>query len=532
MATDTDSKHQRRNDLLEEIRQRELEPDEPSSTAGAARQGGVTSEESAGAIPPLTAPAPLTDEHAERALYEEYAEISAKGRAGSQHDVIGWYYFDDEQQAGWAAWQARAKLAQAAPAPQQSDLTCPKCKGTGMADSGGVHTWGEPALIPCDCEDGPLSGARPVDPKALAASIAELDAWLNTDGSEPLTTSQGESVGLVISELKYLRAKAAPAAPVQTAETGMSEILRKAAGAPGRSASDFDLLHRAASECDRFYNGMMSWKANAQAKDRTIIDTRAALKMANDRLAALAAPVQAEQAQADISDKQIRDTLGDYGALPLKDGAPERIIEGREQVLILAIRAILSKIYAANRLRDVRGLALDALGKIDAAPALPAQAEQVEAVRAALKPFADLAELFDDGKRASNMPNTGTICAWARRDQEYELTVEHLRAARDALATKEAAAQVPSQWIALGDEWPKNHQDVWVTHKTEYTNAPTSYSVMEAVYVNGMWSDARSDNRINTPTHWMPRNRPLPAAPSTTPSNDTSALGDTGGEDA
>ena len=29
---------------------------------------------------------------------------------------------------------------------------CPKCKGTGLADSGGVQPWGEPILIECDCK--------------------------------------------------------------------------------------------------------------------------------------------------------------------------------------------------------------------------------------------------------------------------------------------------------------------------------------------------------------------------------------------
>lgn len=28
---------------------------------------------------------------------------------------------------------------------------CPKCNSTGMADSGGVQSWGEPILIECDC---------------------------------------------------------------------------------------------------------------------------------------------------------------------------------------------------------------------------------------------------------------------------------------------------------------------------------------------------------------------------------------------
>lgn len=29
---------------------------------------------------------------------------------------------------------------------------CQKCKGTGLADSGGVQPWGEPILIECDCK--------------------------------------------------------------------------------------------------------------------------------------------------------------------------------------------------------------------------------------------------------------------------------------------------------------------------------------------------------------------------------------------
>lgn len=48
----------------------------------------------------------------------------------------------------------------------------------------------------------------PVEPRALAASIVELEAWLETDGCEPLTPSEGESIHLVLHELKRLRALA------------------------------------------------------------------------------------------------------------------------------------------------------------------------------------------------------------------------------------------------------------------------------------------------------------------------------------
>ncbi|QIQ65600.1 hypothetical protein 26_00001 [Pseudomonas phage Epa26] len=32
-----------------------------------------------------------------------------------------------------------------------TEAACPKCGGSGHADSGGVHPWGEPIFIPCDC---------------------------------------------------------------------------------------------------------------------------------------------------------------------------------------------------------------------------------------------------------------------------------------------------------------------------------------------------------------------------------------------
>ncbi|MDU0602382.1 hypothetical protein [Pseudomonas aeruginosa] len=79
----------------------------------------------------------------------------------------------------WAGWQARAALAQ--PSPKCAtcngskvvsttdtdhngdyiEAPCPKCGGTGEADSGGVHPWGEPVLIPCDCETEKAEAERP-----------------------------------------------------------------------------------------------------------------------------------------------------------------------------------------------------------------------------------------------------------------------------------------------------------------------------------------------------------------------------------
>ena len=36
-----------------------------------------------------------------------------------------------------------------------AEPVCPKCGGTGMADSGGFQPWGEPILIECDCHVAP-----------------------------------------------------------------------------------------------------------------------------------------------------------------------------------------------------------------------------------------------------------------------------------------------------------------------------------------------------------------------------------------
>lgn len=31
------------------------------------------------------------------------------------------------------------------------DKSCPDCRGTGVRDSGGFYSWGEPIRLPCDC---------------------------------------------------------------------------------------------------------------------------------------------------------------------------------------------------------------------------------------------------------------------------------------------------------------------------------------------------------------------------------------------
>lgn len=62
----------------------------------------------------------------------------------------------------------RAALTQAL---SQQPAACPKCGGTGEADSGGIMPWGAPAMIPCDCQQ-----PAAVDGAVIEAARAMLDS--------------------------------------------------------------------------------------------------------------------------------------------------------------------------------------------------------------------------------------------------------------------------------------------------------------------------------------------------------------------
>lgn len=62
---------------------------------------------------------------------------------------------------------------------------------------------------------------------------------------------------------------------------------------------------------------------------------------------------------------------------------------------------------------------------------------KVARLTAALKPFADCATVFDPGVIGGTMPKTGSWQSWPRmidgKYHSFDLTVEHLREARDAV---------------------------------------------------------------------------------------------------
>lgn len=65
--------------------------------------------------------------------------------------------------------------------------------------------------------------------------------------------------------------------------------------------------------------------------------------------------------------------------------------------------------------------------------ALAAEQARAERLADALRPFAELAPLFD---RADVAPANGKLLAWHIDGASYALSVEHLRAARAALALR------------------------------------------------------------------------------------------------
>ncbi|WP_207929609.1 hypothetical protein [Pseudomonas aeruginosa] len=134
-------------------------------------------------------------------------------------------------------WQARAALAQPSPmydpkrclacggdhgnsglpcpnmrvtAQAQPSPKCVKCGGTGEADSGGVHPWGEPVLIPCDCETEQAVAERPevvayADPVAFATfkeqQLHDLDKQCRDDVARALGLRPNKERGFAWSYL-------------------------------------------------------------------------------------------------------------------------------------------------------------------------------------------------------------------------------------------------------------------------------------------------------------------------------------------
>ncbi|HGM5932023.1 TPA: hypothetical protein ACKR65_006251 [Pseudomonas aeruginosa] len=141
------------------------------------------------------------DEKVEREAFEAH---ESKERRLSPTDQQFWFrrgaiadYDLKSIDDAWKAWKARAALA-------QPSLQCKKCGGTGDADSGGIHPWGEAAMVPCDCAQLSHSPDREAF-EAWAARVAELEAKLvrvtELERQEPVSTEH------LPMHIAYARAK-------------------------------------------------------------------------------------------------------------------------------------------------------------------------------------------------------------------------------------------------------------------------------------------------------------------------------------
>lgn len=146
-------------------------------------------------------PAPVVPDEINSASAPEVFEIAAEAERLGLRGTYASYA------VGWNA--CRAAMLQAEPVttanklgnpPAKSDfipaqygvapdkgvknMTCQKCNGTGMADSGGVQPWGEPISVPCDCAAIPESATNsPVIPDGYVMVPMRLTAENGAKGA-------------------------------------------------------------------------------------------------------------------------------------------------------------------------------------------------------------------------------------------------------------------------------------------------------------------------------------------------------------
>ena len=100
----------------------------------------------------------------------------------------------------------------------QQPAACPKCDGTGEADSGGIHPWGAPATIPCDCQqpampNGVVEAARVLAdfaetaPGRLPGRVQDAIATVRAADNRDAAGVDAEEDAYVIDRLAHLLAE-------------------------------------------------------------------------------------------------------------------------------------------------------------------------------------------------------------------------------------------------------------------------------------------------------------------------------------
>jgi hypothetical protein len=274
------------------------------------------------------------------------------------------------------------------------------------------------ALSTCECDFVDAALAAPAQTKShdIGALQEQSEAWFAVADVlhevSPGWHSKGET-GMA-SAVAAIRALAAP---VQPSPTDLSKRLRDCARLLDQTRPEYAaLMVSAADEIERYYGGMMAWKQTAEKKDRDWNAER--MGRENDRIAArLAAPVQAEQAP---DEDNFPISASTYGSLEECE---------KERVRRAAVQAEQAQAEPDNWNDFIKSCGYEEVApgsfQKPAAPALPAQAGQAAAVRAAA--LEEAAKLCESLVKKHGL-HSNFICAMGLR----------------ALA-KEAAIEAPSQ---------------------------------------------------------------------------------------
>jgi hypothetical protein len=240
---------------------------------------------------------PIGDLTDERAAFEAWARKTHRRPGASFDRAHDGTYKDNRIAAKWAAWNAAiaAHLARQPKAESTLSKICDMLHiGVLARDDGTILTSVRNILRREHC----LSA---IEREFFMVASEPDEDFPDDDPGEDCLLNWGSEPADYVEQFRAAIAQksASPASQedaylarqAQAETTDIARRLRQKATQPF-GPEDFSLLTLAADECDRFYNGMMNWKANAQAKDRNIIELREKL--------AKVAPAGAQNALPDL----------------------------------------------------------------------------------------------------------------------------------------------------------------------------------------------------------------------------------------
>lgn len=129
-------------------------------------------------------------------------------------------------------------------------LTCPKCNGTGMADSGGVRPWGDPISIECDCTVTAMIAAEEQQPVTEVLS--------SRPGNYTSVIDRALPVGTMLYLLPQ-QGKAVQVSDLSSLDSLAGDFLQSAVESRGKVSSAYaECAHRLAQAVKDSRSAMLS----------------------------------------------------------------------------------------------------------------------------------------------------------------------------------------------------------------------------------------------------------------------------------